>query len=159
MYTVWHVDRYKITFQLVINWTNQILQHTVVSSGLSRPGKIYARARYRAAARRLRNTALVRRWTLRHTVHKLSQRRLTANLLAPRESDCSRMHNKFFWLADKLHRGHNTGDWDILNGWILSGQPSYIHTHTHTHIYVSQVKASYLGIQRRMLATRAVKEQ
>jgi len=31
------------------------LQHIVVSSGLSRPGMIDARARYRAAARRLRN--------------------------------------------------------------------------------------------------------
>jgi len=29
-----------------------------------------------------------------HTVHKLSQRHLTADLLAPRESDCSRMHSK-----------------------------------------------------------------
>jgi len=29
-----------------------------------------------------------------HTVHKLSQRRLTADLLAPRESDCSRMQLK-----------------------------------------------------------------
>jgi hypothetical protein len=28
-----------------------------------------------------------------HTVHKLSQRRLTADRLAPRESDCSRMHS------------------------------------------------------------------
>ena len=28
-----------------------------------------------------------------HTVHKLSQRRLTADWLAPRESDCSRMHS------------------------------------------------------------------
>jgi len=25
MYTVWHVDKYKITFKLVINWTNDIL--------------------------------------------------------------------------------------------------------------------------------------
>jgi len=24
-YTVWHVDTYKITFKLVINWTNEIL--------------------------------------------------------------------------------------------------------------------------------------
>jgi len=23
MYTVWHVDKYKITFKLVINWTNE----------------------------------------------------------------------------------------------------------------------------------------
>jgi len=34
MYTVWHVDKYKITFKLVINhWTNEILWHIVVSSG------------------------------------------------------------------------------------------------------------------------------
>jgi len=25
MYTVWHVDNYKITFKLVINWINEIL--------------------------------------------------------------------------------------------------------------------------------------
>jgi len=24
MYTVWHVDKYKITFKLVVNWTNEI---------------------------------------------------------------------------------------------------------------------------------------
>ena len=58
MYTVWHVDKCKITFKLVINWTNEILYHIVVSSGLLQPGIIDARARYRAAARRLRNTAL-----------------------------------------------------------------------------------------------------
>jgi len=58
MYTVWHVDKYKITFKLIINWTNENLYHIVVSSGLSRPGIIDTRARYRAAARRLRNTAL-----------------------------------------------------------------------------------------------------
>jgi len=58
MFTVWHVDKYKITFKLVINWTNEILQHTVVALGLSRPGKIDARTRYRAADRRLRNTGL-----------------------------------------------------------------------------------------------------
>ena len=59
MYTEWHVDKYKITFELITNWTNEILQHVVVSSGLSRPGIIDARARYRAAARRLRNAALM----------------------------------------------------------------------------------------------------
>jgi len=58
MYKVWYVDKYKITFKLVIDWTNEILYHIVVSSRLSRPGIIDARARYRAAARRLRNTAL-----------------------------------------------------------------------------------------------------
>jgi len=25
MYTVWHVGKYKITFKLFINWTNEIL--------------------------------------------------------------------------------------------------------------------------------------
>jgi len=34
MYTVWHDDKYKITFKLVINdWTNEIEWHIVVSSG------------------------------------------------------------------------------------------------------------------------------
>ena len=34
MYTVWHVDKYKITCKLVINrWTNEILWHIVVSLG------------------------------------------------------------------------------------------------------------------------------
>jgi len=59
MYTVWHVDKYKITCKLVIShWTNETLQHIVVSSGFSRPGIIDARDRCRAAARRLRNTTL-----------------------------------------------------------------------------------------------------
>ena len=59
MYTVWHVDKYKITFKLVINhWTNEIVQHIVVYSDLLRPGIIDARARYWAAARRLRIDAL-----------------------------------------------------------------------------------------------------
>ena len=61
MYKMWHVDRYKIIFKLVINCTNEILQHIVVSSGLSRPGIIDARARYRAASQRLRNTGLEHR--------------------------------------------------------------------------------------------------
>jgi len=34
MYTVWHVDKYKITFKLFIShWTNEILLHILVSSG------------------------------------------------------------------------------------------------------------------------------
>jgi len=63
-YKVWHVDKHKIIFKLVINWTNEILYHIEFSSGLSRPDIIYARARYRAAARRLRNTALDRAATV-----------------------------------------------------------------------------------------------
>ena len=40
----------------------------------------------------------------RHTVHKLSQRRLTADWLAPRQSDCSGMHSKFSseWLPSYI---------------------------------------------------------
>ena len=39
-----------------------------------------------------------------HAVHKLSQRRLTADWLAPRESDCSRTHSKdsFDWLPSYI---------------------------------------------------------
>jgi len=39
-----------------------------------------------------------------HTVLKLTQRRLTADLLAPRESDCSRMHSKVSsnWLSSYI---------------------------------------------------------
>jgi len=49
MCTVWHVDKYKITFKLVIN-----------SRRTSRgPVLIDARARYRAAARRVRNSQSV----------------------------------------------------------------------------------------------------
>jgi len=34
MYMVWHVDKYKITFKLIINHcTNEILWNIVVSSG------------------------------------------------------------------------------------------------------------------------------
>jgi hypothetical protein len=85
MYTVWHVDKYKITFKLVISWTNEMTFSThsriLFSSeyfhykifinekclenyndkfqeNLSRPGIIDARTRHRAAARRLRNTGL-----------------------------------------------------------------------------------------------------
>ena len=64
MYTVCHVDKYKITFKLVINLTNEILYHIVVSTGLSRSGIIDDRAWYRAAARRLISTALKDQMTL-----------------------------------------------------------------------------------------------
>jgi hypothetical protein len=43
-----------------------------------------------------------------HTVHKVSQRRLTADWLAPRESDCSRMHSKVStdWLSSYMKATH-----------------------------------------------------
>jgi len=58
-------DKYKITFKLVINWTNEILQHIVVSSGLSRPGIIDARAR------QSRNTVLECTWLKRYMSNAL----------------------------------------------------------------------------------------
>ena len=83
MYTVWHVNKYKITFKLFINCTNEILQHIVVSSGLSRPGIIDARARYRAAARRLRNTGL-------DGVHPRRQR--FSSLIKTPQASCKGQH-------------------------------------------------------------------
>ena len=60
-----------------------------------------------------------------HTVHKLSQRRLTADWLAPGESDCSRVHSKvsYEWLPSYVHQCHSSGSRDIHNGRILPGQP------------------------------------
>ena len=38
MYTVWHVDKYKITFKLVIkHWTNEIWSLTFATQMLFRP--------------------------------------------------------------------------------------------------------------------------
>ena len=94
MYTVWHIDKYKITFKFVINWTNEILQHIVVSSGLSRPGKIDARAR------RLRNTALKdtskKPIIFQPVVSTTSKRKTTFQCISPQlfcpASGASRLH-------------------------------------------------------------------
>jgi hypothetical protein len=58
-----------------------------------------------------------------HTVHRLIHWRITADLLVPRESECSWM-----WPDAKLYQGHLTGSHDIQNGQILSGQPPYVNT-------------------------------
>jgi len=34
MYTVWHVDKYKITFKLVISWTKEILVTDICYTGV-----------------------------------------------------------------------------------------------------------------------------
>jgi hypothetical protein len=57
MYTVWHVDKHKITFKMLRKWKLQI------QKSLSRPSIIDARAHYWAAARRLRSTGL---WWPKH---------------------------------------------------------------------------------------------
>jgi len=62
-----------------------------------------------------------------HTVHKLSQQRLTADLLVPQESDCSRIRSKVS--SDRLP-SYIKATRPVLeltqNGWILSGQTSYV---------------------------------
>jgi hypothetical protein len=58
-----------------------------------------------------------------HTVHELSQRRLTADWLAPRESDLTDADEGLLWLAAKLHEVYATSSRDISNSWLLSGQP------------------------------------
>jgi len=62
-----------------------------------------------------------------HTAHKLSQRRLTADWLAPRESDCSRMHSKVSsnWLPSYIKATRPVLE-DIQNGRILSWQHSQL---------------------------------
>ena len=61
-----------------------------------------------------------------HTVHSLSQWRLTADWLAPREIDCLQMHSKVSsdWLPS--YNKATRPVLEIQNGWILSGQTSYI---------------------------------
>ena len=53
-----------------------------------------------------------------HTVYKLSERRLIADWLAPRESDCSRIHSKVSsdWLP-----GYINATWPVLEIFKLSG--------------------------------------
>jgi len=66
-----------------------------------------------------------------HTVHKLSQRRLTADWLAPQDSDCSRLRSKVSsdWLPSYI-KATRTSSRDIQNGWKYSGQPLYYMWHT-----------------------------
>jgi hypothetical protein len=53
-----------------------------------------------------------------HTVHKLSQWRLTADWLAPRESDCSRMHSEVSsdWLPNYIK-----ATWPVLKIFKMAG--------------------------------------
>jgi hypothetical protein len=60
-----------------------------------------------------------------HTVHKLTQQHLTADLPTPRESDFMHKQTGILKPSAKLHQGNWTGSQDIQNGWILSGQISY----------------------------------
>jgi hypothetical protein len=57
-----------------------------------------------------------------HTVHKLSQRRLTVDWLAPWESDCSQMHNKVStdWLPCYIK-----ATWPVLEIFKMAGNFPY----------------------------------
>ena len=64
-----------------------------------------------------------------HTVHKLSQRRLTADWLAPLESDCSRMHSK------------------VSSDWL----PSYIKV-TRPFLEIFKIAGFFLDIPRKWVS-------
>jgi len=57
-------------------------------------------------------------WVSGYTVHKLSQLRLTADWLAPRESDCSRTHSKVSsdWLPSYIK-----ATWPVLEIFKMAG--------------------------------------
>ena len=60
-----------------------------------------------------------------HTVHKLCQRSLTADWLAPRKSYCSRIHSKVSsdWLTSYMKATRT-----VLEIFKIAGQPSVCHT-------------------------------
>ena len=62
-----------------------------------------------------------------HTVHKLSQRGLTADWLASRETDCSQMHRKVSsdWLPVYIKATRPVIEIFKMAGY-LAGQPSYV---------------------------------
>jgi len=64
-----------------------------------------------------------------HTVHKLSQQHLTADWLAPRESDFSHMHSKVFseWLPSYFKATQPVLEIFKMAGY-FSGHPSYLTT-------------------------------
>jgi hypothetical protein len=79
-----------------------------------------------------------------HTVYKLSKWHLTADLLAPRESDCSRMHSNVS--SDRMTsyvKATRPVSRDIQNGWILSGQASYV-TYTWFNIRFLSYKLRHM---------------
>ena len=74
-----------------------------------------------------------------HTVHKLSQRRLTADWLAPRETDCSRMHSKVS--SDRLPSYIKTTQ-PVLEIFKMAGyfpDRPRICTHMHIHVHAHNI--------------------
>jgi hypothetical protein len=56
---------------------------------------------------------------------------LSTSILVLRKTISRKEPNR---LAAKLHHGHPTGSRDIQNGWILSGQASYLLHRHHSNI-------------------------
>jgi hypothetical protein len=58
------------------------------------------------------------KWKQAHTVHKLSQRSLTAEWLAPRDSECSRIHSK---VSSDLLPSNIKTTWPVLETFKMAG--------------------------------------
>ena len=77
-----------------------------------------------------------------HTLHKLSQRRLTAELLAPRESDCSRMRSKVssHWLPSYIKATRPVLEIFKMAGYFPDSPSIYIYINTHTKPVTSDIR-------------------
>jgi len=81
-----------------------------------------------------------------HTVHKLSQRRLTAVWLTPRESDCSRLHSKVFsdWLPSYIKATRPVLE-IFKMVWYFPDSP-LTHTHTYIYIYIAWPETNFVKL-------------
>ena len=81
-----------------------------------------------------------------HKAHKLSQLRLTADSLAPRESDCSRMHSKVSsdWMSSYTMATRPVLEILTMVGYFPDSPRIHTHihtqTHTHTHTHLTPAK-------------------
>ena len=87
-----------------------------------------------------------------HTAHQLSQRCLTANWLAPRESDCLRMHSRVFsdWLPSYIKATRPVLEIFNVPGYFPDSPRTNLRgiTSQNTWIFVLQFGAIFLYIQR-----------
>ena len=95
----------------------------------------------------------------RHTVHKLSQRRLTADWLAPQESDCLRMHSKVSsdWLPSYIKATQPVLEIFKMAGY-FPDSPCILFRNTGNHLQVCIVphtckiqREQYVGLQQQEL--------
>ena len=76
-----------------------------------------------------------------HSIHKLSQRRLTADCLAPRESDCSRMGSKVSpdWLLSYIKATRPVLEIFKMAGYFPDRRPIYL-LPLHEHLPPKEIK-------------------